>query len=116
MECARSGDFTLVEGILDNLLAAEQDELDASDVEEAIAAAELAAHAAGHGDGELPTILRDWVERLSVPPTRELLTKARAAIRKVLNEPSELQDLWAESDDCQDWLASLGGLLERLKG
>ncbi len=43
LECARSADLSLVEAALDNLLAAEADELDASDAEEAVAAAELAA-------------------------------------------------------------------------
>ena len=116
LELVRTSGFALVEGTLDNLLAAEPDELDASDVEEAIAAADLAAHAAAPGVAGLPHALQDWIERIGAGPSPALLGKARAAVRKIRDEPSELRELWEASDDFQGWLASLDGLLGRLNG
>lgn len=116
LECARTADLRLVEATLDNLLAAEADELDASDVEEAIAAAELAAHAAKPNGGDLPRLLLDWIGGLGERPSPALLAKARGAMRRVRDEPSELRELWAESDEFPSWLASLDRLLSQLAG
>ena len=64
----------------------------------------------------LPKVLQDWIERIGAGPSPALLAKARAAVRKIRDEPSELRELWEESDDFQGWLASLDGLLGRLNG
>ncbi len=116
LECARSADFLLVEAALDNFLAAEADELDAADAEEAIAAAEVVARAAGNWGvrSAYSKALDDWIERIGQSPARGLLTKAQRTVRRVRNEPSELRDLWSDSDGFADWQASLDELLARL--
>jgi hypothetical protein len=115
-ECARTTDFLLTEAALDNLLAAEADEIDAADAEEAVAAAEVIARAAG-GWGECSAHskhLDDWIERSGLTPGPALLAKARRAVQRIRNEPGELHDLWSDSDSFAQWRASLDGLLARL--
>jgi hypothetical protein len=115
LECARTGDFALVEATLDNLLAAEADELDAADAEEAIAAAEAVARAAGRWGvrNAYSKALDDWIERPGKPPAA-LLAKAHQAVHRIRNAPSELRELWSDSDGFAEWRASLDGLLTRL--
>ena len=116
MECARSAGFTLVEATLDNLLAAEDDERDASDEEEAIAAAEVVARAAGNWGvrNAYSQALDDWIGTLGEQPGPALLAKARRAVQSIRGEPSELRELWSDSGDFAQWRGSLDGLLARL--
>ena len=113
LECARTADFLLVEAALDNVLAAEADEIDAADAEEAIAAAEVVARASVQRDAH-STPLDDWVERIGQKPGPALLAKAHETIRRIRDEPNELNDLWSDSDGFARWYSSLDSLLTRL--
>ena len=44
-----------------------------------------------------------WLKSQSTKPSADLLTKARAAIDRVLADSSELAELWAESDEYEAW-------------
>ena len=115
LECTQSDDLAFAEATLDNLLAAEADELDASDAEEAIAAAAIVARARGRDEPDPQfKALDEWIGRLGTPPGPALIAKAGLAVRRIRNEPSELHDLWTDSGSFQDWQTALDGLLARL--
>jgi len=109
-------DLGLVESTLDAVLAIGDDYLEAPEASEAIAAAEVVARLRGRpGSADAAAEAVDaWVERvkLQVPPA--LTAKARRALDRILTEPSELMELWDESEDAAAWRASVEDLKARL--
>ncbi len=51
-----------------------------------------------------------WVERLNWRPSSELVRKAVVVVDRILSEPSELLELWTESEEYDAWKASLSNL------
>jgi len=109
-------DLGLVESTLDAVLAIGDDYLEAPEASEAIAAAEVVARLRGRpGSADAAAEAVDaWVEcvKLQVPPA--LTAKARRALDRILTEPSELMELWDESEDAAAWRASVEDLKARL--
>lgn len=58
--------------------------------------------------------LNTWIEGFHAPVPDELIGKARKAIARILVEPSELLELWADSDDLDSWKRSLEEIIQRL--
>ena len=48
-------------------------------------------------------------------PSPALLARANAIIDRILSDDSELKDLWADSDENSNWLASVDDLRQRLR-
>lgn len=90
--------------------------LDADVASEAVAAVEVLAKILGRGtQADAYTEEVDaWVARLSEPADPALLDDARRVIDRVLSDPSELRELWDESEDAQVWRESLDRLREGL--
>lgn len=110
-------DFSLVERTLERILVLpEEQTIDASSAEEGIAAAEVVARA--QGSREVSTSYTEpidtWISSLAVKPTPALAVKARAVIERLLQGPSELTLLWAETDEGPAWKASVSRLKERI--
>jgi hypothetical protein len=109
-------DLSFVEETLDVVLDAGGEYLEAPEASEAIAAAEVIARLQGHfGIRDAYTESVDqWVAAhpLTVPPA--LARKAHAALDRILAEPSELLELWAESEDFEQWKAAVAGLRGRI--
>ena len=108
-------DLGLIERTLDVALAADEG-LDASDAEEALAAAETVARLQGHwGVRNSYTANVDaWVEKTGLPPSPTLASKAHAAIDRVLAETSEIVELWEESGELDEWKRVVDELRSRI--
>jgi len=109
-------DLSFVEATLDAVLDAGEEYLEAPEASEAIAAAEVIARLQGRsGTRDAYTeSVDEWVAAhpLTVPP--ELARKARSALDRILAEPSELHDLWAESEHFAQWKAAVTELRNRI--
>jgi Domain of unknown function (DUF4259) len=105
-------DFSLVAQAIQKVLDNGDDYLDADAAIEAVAAAEVLAKAVGRGtQTDAYTKKVDaWLKSLAVKPSPELLSKARAALERILGPDSELQELWEESDDFESWQSSMKAL------
>lgn len=115
-ELADGGGIDLLDAACDAVLDVGEDYLEAPPAETGVAAADLVARLADP-DADHPPIdgdLEAWVEAVRARPPRRLVEKARRCIRRVLTEPSELLELWADSDDFDDWKTNLEGILGRL--
>jgi len=115
-ELERTRDLTLLESALETILTAGEEYLEAPEAEEALAAAEVIARLQGNwGLRNAYSEAADaWVEANPLAPPAELVRKARAAIERILASPSELLELWQESDELDDWRQSVMDLRARL--
>lgn len=109
-------DLAPVEAALDAVLEVGDDYLESPEACEAIAAAEVVARLQGrfgvrdaYSEG-----LDEWVGRIGIAPTPELASKALRALDRILVEPSELMELWDDSDDAAAWRASVDELRGRI--
>jgi Domain of unknown function (DUF4259) len=107
-------DLDFVRGTLE--AAADPDGyLDAPTCSMALAAAEVVAALAGRPAPDLPEEVRTWVKahRLAAPP--DLLALSVRAVDQAA-AGSELQELWAESEESAAWIDRLQELRSRLAG
>lgn len=91
---------------------AEGGEVEATEAARAMAAAEIVAAMMGRPGPDCPEDLRARLEAFGAPD-RKLVELAREAVSRVLFD-SELLDLWAESEACEDWNRSVTDLIDRL--
>jgi len=105
-------DLSLVVKAIQAVLDNGDDYLDSDLAVEAVAAAEVLAKALGRGtqsDAYTEDVDR-WVKSLTVRPTPDVLSKANAALARILGPDSELRELWEESDDFDKWHSSVTAL------
>ena len=94
------------------------DVLDADEGAEAVAAAETVARLRGGAWEQTPhsEAVDEWVSQQSgeVPP--DLAVLAAAALRRVLDQGSELAELWREAgeSDAAAWQRAIDEIIERL--
>lgn len=93
---AASGDVTVLEVAFDDVLAAGSEYLEAPCAQRGLAAAVILSDAIAGG-------------RLHVQ-AHESAAKALAALERVLRPPSELLELWDESDRRAEWEAEISAL------
>lgn len=105
-------DFSLVARALQTVLDNGSEYLDADLAVEAIAAAEVLAKALGRGtQADAYTKKVDaWLATMRATPSPELLSKARAALARILGADSELRELWEDSEEFEAWQASVRSL------
>lgn len=105
-------DYSLVEQAIQQVLDNGDDYLDADLAVEAVAASEVLAKSLGRGtQSDAYTENVDaWLKSITAKPTSELLSKAQAALTRVLGKDSELRELWEDSDDLQNWESSIKAL------
>jgi hypothetical protein len=110
----KESDLRYVERALERVESSDGN-LDADVAQEAIAAAEVAARLLGRGGerSSYTATVDDWVAAHPIEPPRELIQRAIAVLRRILTPPSELRELWEESD-LEGWEAAIHDLLERL--
>lgn len=111
-------DTALVAATLAQVLAAGADDLDADVASEGLAAAEVVARLRGNwGERNAYTETVDrWVESHPGEPPAGLVAAALAAVDRVLTAPSELLELWSESEDFGRWQEGMAALRRRLEG
>jgi hypothetical protein len=116
LEAAR--DLSPVVETLARAIEVEAEILDADVGCEALAACEVVARMKGNwGVRDASTEKLDaWVRKRATPPSKELISQALAAIDRVLTAPSELVELWDESDENADWHGAVADLRARVAG
>ena len=114
-ECAQQADVAFVAATLDQVLVAAEEDLDADDAEEGIAAAEAVARMLGNRGTQdsFSKPVDDWIGCGHPPVTPELAAKARQALARILTDPSELLELWDASDNFPEWRSGMEALLSR---
>jgi hypothetical protein len=112
-----TSDLSLIESALDRVLNVDAEYLDASEAEEALAAAETVARLKGNwGIRNSYTEKMDkWVETARLTPPQALIEKALRGVERVLSGPSELLELWSEGEEFTAWEESVKDLSRRLK-
>ncbi|MFL6673089.1 MAG: DUF4259 domain-containing protein [Massilia sp.] len=109
-------DLSFVESTLDALLAVGDEYLEAPEACEAIAAAEVVARLQGNFETHDANSkeVDAWVERVKLQPSSILIGKAHRALDRILTEPSELMELWEESEESGAWQAAIKDLKVRI--
>jgi hypothetical protein len=100
---------------IDRVLSLKGNYLEAPDGQEGLAAAEIIARLSGNAgrrSGDTASI-DAWVRGQAKVPD-ELVKKAKRSIARILTEPSELLELWTDSDEFDDWKRSMEQLAQRL--
>jgi hypothetical protein len=102
---------------LENSLDVSGDYLDSHAGEDALAAAALIAAALDGDTSDLTEDLADWLEENPDPPFAPLIPRAVEAVDRVLDDDSELRDLWAENpSEYPKWRETVLVLRSRLAG
>ena len=99
-------DLSVIESAFDTEGGAE-DYLEAPEASNALAACEVLARLSGKpGNKSSYTQKADeWVAAHPQTLSAVLLNRANAVIDRILGENSELKELWADSDENNNWLA-----------
>lgn len=115
-QLVEQNDLSFVESTLDALLAVGDEYLEAPEASEAIAAAEVVARLRGNfGDEDASSKdVNAWVKGVKLQPSSVLLDKACRALDRILTEPSELMELWEESENSGAWYAAVKELKARV--
>ena len=102
-------DFSVIDATLQTALDEGQENLDADLAMEAIAAIEVLAKSLGHGTQTdvYTDKVDEWVDRISLKPSADLLQKAEQVLALVASDHSELKELWQESEEYELWVNNL---------
>ena len=107
----------MIEEAIDRVLRAGDDEVEAPDAEEAIAAVDIIARLLQRDEDdeiEEGDELAEWVSACEEEPNDVLVENARKALERILTDPSELLELWQESDDFETWERAVRALQQSL--
>lgn len=92
------------------------DYLEAPEGHVALAAIEIVATINGNPPEEVPNDITVWIKNNPDAKIDESLTiQAQNAFNRILNDNSELNELWEESDDYDLWLESINDLKDRIE-
>ncbi len=110
-------DLSFVEETLDRVIDTGGEYLEAPEASEAIAAAEVVARLQGHFGirNAYTESVDEWVAGHPLTVPAALARKAHAALDRVLAQPSELLELWEESDRFQMWRDTITELKGRIQ-
>jgi hypothetical protein len=109
-------DLSFIEQTLDQVLDIGSKYLDGYVAREAIAACEVVVRLRdGEGAKDAYTATVDeWIEKGELVPSSELVTKALAAIDRIMHPPSELLELWSDGPGFLSWKREMDRLKYRL--
>ena len=93
--------------------SAEEEYIEVDEASAALAAAEIVAAIIGRAASDLPNELVAAIEKMRFEPYQKLVNRARKAVTVILRE-SELQELWGEGGEPNDWQQVQNDLLTRL--
>jgi hypothetical protein len=113
---AEGGGIPTLTHALDRVLSSKGDYLESSDAAEGLAAAEIIARLIGQPGKETAytASIDAWVTSAQITTSDELVEKAKLSIVRILSEPSELLELWTDSDDFDGWKRSVEDVSARL--
>jgi hypothetical protein len=95
--------------IIDN-----DDDLEAPDCSVAVAAAEVVAAMRQHPANNLPKEVQTFVSQVNIQPSESLIAAALAALKRVRTK-SELQELWDNGSNGENWRQAIAELESRLR-
>jgi len=112
-----AADLSFVSKAIEKIHQQGDEYLDADAAQEAIAAADVLARLRGkfYTRNSYTESIDEWVANHPITPSQELLTSAIRAIDRILTEPSEILELWGESDKFDEWKKHLTDLQDRLR-
>jgi septation ring formation regulator EzrA len=110
-------DLSLVEETLDTVIDSKDEYLEAPESSQAIAAAEVVARLQGRFGvrNAYTESVDEWVAAHPLTVPTALAQKAHAALDRILVRPSELLELWEESDDFEAWKGTITELKSRIQ-
>lgn len=113
---ADGGGIAALNQAIDRVLSSGASYLEAQDAEEGLAAADIVARLRGSpGQQTAYTASIDsWIANSKAVASDELAKKAKQSIARILVEPSELLELWTESDEFDGWKRRVEELVQRL--
>ena len=113
IELEASDDLSVIQEALKDVFTMAEDYLEVGGCCRGIAAAEVIA--ALHGQAKLADsdAAAAWVEAHRDLDTSAIVPEAQRALQIILSK-SELQELWADSDDYDTWVAEMNDLQSRL--
>ncbi|HEX9210695.1 MAG TPA: DUF4259 domain-containing protein [Bradyrhizobium sp.] len=113
---ADGGGIDALREAIERVLSSRRNYLEASDAEEGLAAADIVARLRGNpGQQSTYTAAVDaWVAKSKAVAADELVQKAKQVVARILAEPSELLELWAESQDFDGWKRAVEDVARRL--
>ncbi len=110
-----TNDFRLIDRTLAGVAhLTDSDDLDIVEASEVIAAAECVAAAGGYPAAHIPDELQTWLDAnqpIALKP--DYVVMARQAVTRV-KAHSELQELWEETDEAEEWHTAVADLQRRL--
>ena len=113
---ADGGGIDALQETIDRVLAAGDSYLEASDAQEALAAADIVARLRG-SPGQTSAYSEDvdsWITSSGAVASDALARNAKQVIARVLAEPSELLEEWAGSEEFEGWKHAVDDLARRL--
>ena len=104
-----------IESALAAVLKSKSEYLEAPEAEEGLAASAMLAEILNPAaERELvPPDVSAWASKAR-KPSAEMIEKARQVVLRVLTAPSELLELWTESEDFENWKAGVEAIEARL--
>ncbi len=116
-DAERATDLSFIAKTIEKIHELEGEYIEASEAQEAIAAADTLARLRGqfYIRNAYTKSLDEWVANHPITPPRELLDSAIRAVDRILTEPSELLELWSEGEGAGEWKKHLSDLQDRLR-
>ena len=110
-------DLSQIERTIDKAANANGHYLEASDSAEALAAGEIIARLLGRPGDMTPRTAKidEWIADNKLVPSAALIDKAQRAVLRVITDPSELMQLYTDSDDYDGWESTVEDLAHRIK-
>lgn len=110
-------DLSMIEEAIQTVLEVGNDYLEAPPAEEAIAAIDILARLQGrfYVKNAYTKSADVWVAAHPLMPSASLIANAEKALTRIISEPSEVLELWQESDDFEAWKTHLENLRKRLR-
>lgn len=110
-------DLSFVEETLDRVIDSGDEYLEAPDSSQAIAAAEVVARLQGHFGirNAYTESVDEWVAAHPITVSTALAQKTHDALDRIVTEPSELLELWEESEHFQSWRDTITDLKSRIQ-
>ena len=117
-ELQSAKDLSVVVETFDQVIESSEGYVDAWESAIALAAAEVVAALAGQPAAQLPGEVMEWVkdytsENKAISLDASIMNKAKQAVTIVLTN-SELQELWEETEEYDQWKSVIVDLQKRL--
>lgn len=115
-DVTESGDLSFIREVLDNVLASTE-YVEAPDACQAIVASEILAAALGRPTpaAQQEEEIGRWVARVRPTVDNELAVQAGDALDRILDQNSELRELWEETEEFPEWQATVAELGRQLQ-